>query len=96
MSYNNQGYEFIHESRFDRELGDILGNTPRADEFLRGVQKQLCADPFSGHPIDRKGKVFALFSNIPGYTGIGIYYAVNLRAGQIVLLSIYDSNGEDE
>lgn len=86
-------FEFVHEKRFDDELEKLLGSMPRADEFLRGVQEVLCRSPFKGKPIDQDSLVLVLFTKLPGYHGVGIYYTV--RDERITLLSIKDSNGEN-
>lgn len=93
-SFSNSWFEFVHEQRFDSELEGLIGEMPRADEFLRGVQMALCANPFAGKPTDSDSLVLVLFSNLLGFGGVGIYYSV--RGERIILLSIRDINGEAE
>lgn len=82
-------YAFIRSLRFDGELKKLVGDMPRVDEFVRGVEWVLCRNPEEGMLVAGAPHfIRVVFCGLYSHADIGVYYAV--RGEHVHLLSIYN------
>lgn len=69
--YTGKIRTIIKDHRFEHEMGLILSNVRRADEFLEGAETVLSRDPDSGCRVENGSNVWFAC----GYTvDVAIYY----------------------
>lgn len=70
--------EVVHTPRFSRELGHILPDAKRADEFIDGATWGLCREPLCGKPMAEASAIrFLPMVELPDHPSLALYYAYN-------------------
>ena len=84
------GYQIVHDKRYDAELEVLFGNLKRADELIRAIEAVLLTRPQDGHHIiDR---IWFLEDTDGCCGGVRIFYTFTTgtapTARKVLLLSI--------
>ena len=79
--------EIVEEHGFAEELGKLIGNARRADEFVEGAKWVLSRYPEAGTPIGTKGLVYFLpIGDSTVADSVVLYYTFD--EGRVYFLSI--------
>lgn len=81
------GREVVYTPEFEESLRSIDGDPVRADEFVRGVEYEICRRPELGDRVAEGLEVYGrAITDRPGYPPVVLYYAFNQT--HIFLLNI--------
>ena len=78
--------EIVEEHRFTEELGKLIGNARRADEFVDGAKWALSRDPNIGGPIGKGLVCFLPIAESDVVDSVLLYYTFD--EDHVYLLSI--------
>lgn len=91
------GREVIYTARFEEELGAIEPNTIRADEFVRGVEWQICRYPESGKRRSNNSIVWGKpITAVLGLPSIIVYYTFDENYIWFLSIQVFDYNPDIE
>ncbi len=65
--------DVVYQPQFDQQLNELVSDIRRVDEFIRGVEWQVCREPHSGQQIT--ANVWAIpLNSPPAGENLIIYY----------------------